>query len=64
MQPKIQEQIRKYTDYIFDRDTVPKDINGVKVNQKPTGKTRPDGSKVNATIVQQKKKYFGIKNLY
>ena len=39
MQPKIQENIRRYTDYIFDRDTIPKDINGVKVNQKPTGKT-------------------------
>ena len=58
MQPKIQEQIRKYTDYIFDRDTVPKDINGVKVNQKPTGKTRPDGSKVNAYYSPTKKEIF------
>ena len=58
MQPKIQENIRRYTDYIFDRDTIPKDINGVKVNQKPTGKTRPDGSKVNAYYSPTKKEIF------
>lgn len=48
MQPKVQENIRKYTDYIFDRDNIPKDVDGVKVNNTTSQKTRPDGSKVNA----------------
>ena len=48
MQPKIQENIRKYTDYVFDRDNIPKDVDGVKVNNTTSKKTRPDGSKVNA----------------
>ena len=58
MQPKIQQSIRKYSDFIFNRDVVPDNINGVKVNNKPTGKTRPDGSKVNAYYSPTKKEIF------
>lgn len=36
MQPKIQQNIRKYTDYVFDRDKVPTEVDGVKINPKPT----------------------------
>ena len=55
MRPKIADGVKKYGDFLFDRNKDPSNINGVKIKQQATKKKRQDGSKVYAYVDNTKK---------